>query len=112
MAWVLRAPVSMTQLTSKIRRRCDVTRINVWLGVVLLALGGTPWVLAKQAPQTTISPALGGTGTTDFIPIWTNTTTLGNSTIFQSGGIVSIRSILELPAPGTATALKGFNSLP
>jgi len=70
-----------------------------------------PLVLAQQASQTTIS-AVGGTGTTNFIPIWTNSTTLGNSTIFQSGGIVSIGSILELPATGTATALKGFNSRP
>jgi hypothetical protein len=89
-----------------------VTRINVWLCVVLLALGGMPLVLAQQASQRTISPALGGTGTTNFIPIWTNSTTLGNSTIFQSGGIVSIGSILGLPATGTATALKGFNSQP
>jgi hypothetical protein len=88
-----------------------VTRINVWLCVVVLALGGMPLVLAQQASQTTIS-AVGGTGTTNFIPIWTNSTTLGNSTIFQSGSIVSIKSILELPATGTATALKGFNSQP
>jgi len=106
-----------------------VTRINVWICVVLLALGGMPVVLAQQASQPTISPALAGTGTTNFIPIWTNSTTLGNSTLFQTGGNVSIgstspaskldvnggaliRGVLQLPATGTATALKGFNSQP
>jgi hypothetical protein len=32
----------------------------------------------------------GGGGTTNFIPIWTNSTTLGNSTLFESGGMVGI----------------------
>jgi len=31
-------------------------------------------------------PALGGSGTTDFIPRWTSSTNLGNSSIFQSSG--------------------------
>jgi hypothetical protein len=80
-----------------------VTRINVWLCVVLLALGGMPLVLAQQAPQTTISPALTGTGTTNFIPLWTNSTTLGNSRMFQTTTNVTIGSTLNLPASGTAT---------
>jgi hypothetical protein len=70
-------------------------------------------VLAQQASQTTISPALAGTGTTNFIPIWTNGTTLGNSKMFQtttSG--VTIGTTLNLPATGTATSTKGFNSQP
>ena len=90
-----------------------MTRINVWLCVVLFALGGMPLVLAQQASQTTISPALAGTGTTNFIPIWTNGTTLGNSKMFQtttSG--VTIGTTLNLPATGTATSTKGFNSQP
>jgi hypothetical protein len=29
--------------------------------------------------------SLGGTGTTDFVPLWTNSTTLGSSVLFQSG---------------------------
>jgi hypothetical protein len=89
-----------------------VTRINVWLCVVLLALGGMPLVLAQQASQTTISPALTGTGTTNFIPLWTNSTTLGNSRMFQTTTNVTIGSTLNLPASGTATSTNGFNSQP
>jgi len=74
-------------------------------------------------------PPLGGSGTTNYIPIWTNSTTLGNSMIYQTGGNVGIgnthpagtldvsggafiRGTLQLPATGTATATKGFNSQP
>jgi len=74
-------------------------------------------------------PAVGGSGTTNFIPIWTNSSTLGNSIIFQIGGNVGIgnthpagtldvsggafiRGTLQLPATGTATATKGFISQP
>jgi hypothetical protein len=89
-----------------------VTRINVWLCVVFFALGGMPLVLAQQASQTTISPALTGTGTTNFIPIWTNSTTLGNSRMFQTTTSVTIGSTLNLPASGTATSTKGFDSQP
>jgi hypothetical protein len=76
---------------------------------------------------------LGGTGTTDFIPLWTNSTTLGSSVLFQSGsgssakvglntttpastldvnGAGTVRGTLSLPATGTATATQGFNSQP
>ena len=89
-----------------------MTRINVCLCALLLALGGMPLVLAQEASQTTISPPISGTGTTNFIPIWTNSTTLGNSKVSQVGGNVSVGSILQLPATGTATAAKGFNSQP
>ena len=34
--------------------------------------------------------SVGGTGTTNFIPIWKSSTTLGNSAIFQSSGRVGI----------------------
>jgi len=76
-------------------------------------------------------PPLSGTGTTDYLPIWTNSTTLGSSVLFQSGtgttakvgigttkpastldvkGGSTIRGLFSLPATGTATASKGFNS--
>jgi hypothetical protein len=48
--------------------------------------------------------SISGTGTTNFIPIWKTSTTLGNSLLFQNG------SAVQFPATGTATALKGFNS--
>lgn len=53
------------------------------------------------APQ---AASVGGTGTANFIPLWTNSTTQGNSLLFQKG------SAVQFPATGTATALKGFNS--
>ena len=74
-------------------------------------------------------PPVGGSGMTNFIPIWTNSTTLANSMIYQTGGSVGIgnthpaatldvsggaviRGPLQLPATGTATATHGFNSQP
>jgi len=73
--------------------------------------------------------SVAGSGTTNFIPIWTNSTTLANAMIYQTGGNVGIgnthpagtldvsggafiRGTLQLPATGTATATKGFNSQP
>src|SRR5579863_2286034 len=80
-----------------------------------------------------VTPTLGGSGTTNYLPIWTNSTTLGNSVLFQSGtgakakvgigttkpastldvkGGGTIRGLFSLPATGTATASGGFNSQP
>jgi hypothetical protein len=74
-----------------------------------------------------------GSGTADFIPLWTTTANIGNSVLFQSGsgstakvGVNTItpattldvkgggtfRGTLSLPTAGTATAAKGFNSQP
>jgi hypothetical protein len=82
--------------------------------------------LAQDAPPAAIT----GSGTADFIPRWTATTTLGNSILFQTpngkvgigttkpastldvkgGG--TIRGLFSLPATGTATVTAGFNSQP
>jgi hypothetical protein len=74
-----------------------------------------------------------GAGTTDFIPLWTSASNIGNSVLFQSGtgstakvgintttpastldvkGTGIIRGALSLPATGTATASAGDNSQP
>jgi hypothetical protein len=79
------------------------------------------------------SPPVGGSGTTDFLPLWTNGTTLGSSVLFQSGkgakakvgigttkpastldvkGGGTIRGLFSLPTTGTATKTTGFNSQP
>ena len=86
-------------------------------------------------PSTSVSPlTLGGSGTLDFVPLWTpDGNTLGNSAVFQSGsgntakigintttpattldvkGASTLRGTLSLPATGTATASKGFDSQP
>jgi hypothetical protein len=81
-----------------------------------------------------VTPAVTGTGTTDFIALWkSNAGALGNSALFQSGtgstakvginsttpastldvnGAVTARGNLSLPAIGAATATTGKNSQP
>ena len=82
---------------------------------------------AALAPSA--SAQVTGSGTTNFVPLWTSSTKLGNSTLFQTGGKVGIgnttpaakldvsgnaliRGLLQFPATGTATAGAGFNSQP
>ncbi len=36
------------------------------------------------------SPAVGGTGTTNYVPLWENSTTLGNSKLYQSGSNIGV----------------------
>ncbi|MGA1989099.1 MAG: hypothetical protein ABSG72_22705, partial [Candidatus Sulfotelmatobacter sp.] len=85
------------------------------------------------APADAPAADVTGSGTADFIPLWTTTSNIGNSTLFQSGtgntskigintttpattldvkGGGTIRGTLSLPSTGTATATKGFNSQP
>jgi trimeric autotransporter adhesin len=81
-----------------------------------------------------ISADVTGTGTTNFVPLWTNTTgTLGNSVLFQSGtgatakmginttspattldvnGSENVRGQLSMASTGAATAATGKNSQP
>jgi hypothetical protein len=49
------------------------------------------------------SAALAGTGTTDYVPLWKSSTTLGNSLIFQSGTKIGINTT----APGASLAVRG-----
>ena len=104
------------------------THTTIRLCLLLLALGLTPFVAGQQAsPGTT--PAISGTGTTNFIPIWSNSTTLGNSTLFETAGKVGIgntspagtldvtggtifRGLVQLPITAAATATVGKNSQP
>jgi hypothetical protein len=86
---------------------------------------------APQAPPP--AGAVTGSGTADFIPLWTATSNLANSVLFQSGagatarigvntstptttldvkGPGTVRGVLLLPAVGTATAAKGASSQP
>ncbi len=82
----------------------------------------------------TPGPVVGGSGTLDFIPLWTDSTgDLGNSALFQAGasptakvgintttpaaaldvkGNELVRGFLETPAIANATANQGYNSNP
>ncbi len=46
-----------------------------------------------QAQNQPAPLTVGGTGTTNYIPIWTNSTTLGNSALFQTGPLKRARSL-------------------
>ena len=43
---------------------------------------------------------VGGTGTTNHVPLWTNSSTLGNSVLFQSGGNVGVGNTAPLAILG------------
>jgi hypothetical protein len=80
------------------------------------------------------SPSVAGSGTANFVPLWTpDGNTLGNSVMFQSGtgsggkiglnttspattldvkGAATVRGALVLPPTGTATSSTGRNSQP
>ena len=115
-------------------------------------VGGLPpsaFVLATPAPGAATAPSgaansgsvgsapagstITGSGTVNFLPLWTGTSTIGNSVLFQSGtgstakvgintsapastldvrGAGTIRGLLSLPATATATATAGTNSQP
>ncbi len=61
---------------------------------------------------------VGGGGTTNFVPLWTSSTTLGNSVLFQNAGQVAIGTstptatldVRNTIPSGTVYALKGISS--
>jgi len=90
--------------------------------------GSTATTAIPQAPP---AGSVTGTGTANFVPLWTSTSNIGNSVVFQSGsgstakvgintstpastldvkGGGTVRGLLSLPATGTATATAGKNS--
>jgi len=94
---------------------------------------GTDSPSSASSSNPTAPPAVGGSGTTDFLPIWTSSSNLGNSVLFQSGtgstakvgintttpastldikGSSTVRGTLQLPSISAATATAGSNSNP
>jgi hypothetical protein len=94
---------------------------------------GSSTTTGSAMPPADAPPAgsVTGSGTADYIPLWTSTSNIGNSVLFQSGagktaklgintitpastldvkGAATIRGLFSLPAGGTATATKGFDS--
>jgi hypothetical protein len=91
----------------------------------------SPGVVASSSPVSV--SAVTGSGTVNFLPLWTSTSNIGDSALFQSGngstakvgintttpvgtldvkGSSIFRGVLSLPVTGTATATKGANSQP
>jgi hypothetical protein len=79
------------------------------------------------------SSGVTGSGTADYVPLWTSGSNIGNSVLYQSGtgskakiginttkpasaldvkGGSTIRGLFSLPATGTSTATQGYNSQP
>jgi len=92
--------------------------------------GSTTNIIASASPVSTAA-SITGTGTTDFLPLWTSSTNLGNSILFQApnnnsigvgttapaakldvNGGATIRGQLSLPFTGTATSTLAFDSQP
>jgi trimeric autotransporter adhesin len=69
---------------------------------------------SKNANNATApAAAIAGSGTTDFIPLWTSSTNLGNSILYQTGGNVGVATKTpgaKLDTAGTAIAVRGTSS--
>jgi hypothetical protein len=102
-------------------------------GTASAASTPTAFVASAAPADTPAGTDVTGSGTADFIPLWTTTSNIADSVLFQSGsgstakigvntttpastldvkGGGTIRGTLNLPAISTATATKGSNSQP
>src|SRR5580698_1085613 len=70
------------------------------LAGTVVAAGGNA---AAATPSADVAAAaVSGTGTTDFLPLWTNSTgALGNSVLFQSGSGATAKTGINTTSPGT-----------
>jgi hypothetical protein len=55
--------------------------------------------------------AVTGSGTLDFLPLWTSTSAIGNSTLFQSGTGAGAKIGINTTAPGATLDVKGTTNL-
>ena len=58
---------------------------------------------ASSSASASTTGSIGGTGTSNFIPLWTNGTTLGNSLLFQAGTKIGVNTT----TPGATLSVKG-----
>ena len=68
----------------------------------------TPTAAPGPPPPTTPS----GSGTTDYVPLWTSSTNLGDSILFQTDGLMQVLGPLQLVGTGTATPSTAYDSEP
>jgi trimeric autotransporter adhesin len=82
------------------------------------ALASAPNGSSSNVPRTlpklksAVSPAVSGTGKTDYIPLWTSNTALGDSVLYQSGmkvGVNTITPAFALDVKGKINASGGFD---
>src|SRR5205807_2277943 len=88
-----RRKLSSPQRRAKREDNMKPTILTPILAVASLTVLAVPARLAAQ---------VGGTGTTNRIPIWTDSTTLGNSIIFQTGGLRVGTSLQVIGGSGRA----------
>ena len=89
--------------------------------------------IADLSTGSALPPPLSGSGTTDFVPLWTSNSAIGSSVLFQSGtgssakvgintttptatldvkGTATLHGPLTMPAINTANSSSGSNSQP
>jgi hypothetical protein len=67
--------------------------------------------MAVAVPDGTV-PAVSGSGTKDYVPLWTSSTALGKSTLYQTGGKVGVGTTTPaaaLDVSGSVNASSTFN---
>jgi trimeric autotransporter adhesin len=80
--------------TKEERTMKELRRLSIALAAMILG-----WAVAAQA-----QPAVHGTGTANAIPVWTDSSAIGNAIMSQSGGNINVSGGL------TATTLSGNGS--
>jgi hypothetical protein len=100
----------------RITRGGDMRQAHAVVGAVCILLSS---VFAQAQQTVTTTPkasapppaAVTGSGTTNYIPLWTSSSALGNSKMFQTGGLVGIGTTTPkylLDVNGYINAAKGY----
>ena len=74
-------------------------------------LRSTAAALAAQAVQPLVAASLTGAGTAGYVPLWTSASTLGNSSLFQTGSGPAAKVGVGLAAPATTLDVNGITTL-
>lgn len=89
-------------------------KVHVVLSSALL-LVSSAWSQAQQSPASTNNQAVSnvtGTGVKNYVPLWSSSTKLGDSNIFQTGGAVGIGTttpVATLDVNGTVNSATGYS---
>ncbi len=62
---------------------------------------------SESSPSVAPTTAITGTGTANYVPLWTGTNVVGNSAIFQTGSGTTAHIGINTSTPGVALAVKG-----